>query len=112
VPNGANQTAQLKLYTLSPSGKPATRELTTLADFDTHGTMAPAGRCVVVSGWGNTPTRVWAVDARTLDVASSWSPKDAASATGAVAGDRLSIVSVSPTGRLSRATVALPSACR
>jgi hypothetical protein len=55
---------------------------------------------------------VWVVDARTLDVAGSWSPKGAASATGAVAGDRVSIVAVSRTGRLSRATVALPSACR
>jgi hypothetical protein len=112
VPNGANQTAQLKLYALSSSGKPATRELTTEADFDADGTMMPAGRCVVVSGWGNTPTTVWAVDARTLDVVASWSPEGAASATGAVAGDRVSIVAVSRTGRLSRATVALPSACR
>jgi hypothetical protein len=112
VDNGANQTAQLKLYALSSSGKPATRELTALADFDAHGTMAPAGRCVVVGGWGNAPTTVWTVDARTLDIVGSWSPKGAASATGAVAGDRVSIVAVSRTGRLSRATVALPSACR
>jgi hypothetical protein len=112
VPNGANQTARLKLYALSSSSHPVTRGLTTEADFDADGTLAPAGRCVVVGGWGNTPTTVWAVDARTLDVEGSWAPKGAASATGAVAGDRVSIVAVSRTGRLSRETVALPSACR
>jgi FG-GAP-like repeat len=112
VPSGANQTAQLKLYALSSSGTPATRELTQRADFDADGTLAPAGRCVVVSGWGNAPTTVWAVDAHTLDVAGSWSPKGAVSATGAVAGGRISIVAVSRAGRLSRASVALPSGCR
>jgi FG-GAP-like repeat len=61
---------------------------------------------------GLTRTMVWAVDARTLEVAGSWVPKGAASATGAVAGDRLSIVAVSRSGLLSRETVALPSRCR
>jgi hypothetical protein len=110
VPSGAAVRSQLKLYRLS--GRPRMRALTREADFDVDGTMIAAGRCLLVSGWGNTPTAVWAVDARSLSVVSSWTQPDAASVAASPAGQRISIVAVSPAGRLSRAVVALPSGCR
>jgi hypothetical protein len=108
APN-ANLRTRLKLYRLSGNGKP--RTLSPPRD-NTSGAMMAIGRCLVVSGWGDAPAAVWAIDRRSLDTVGSWAPQGAAAVAGSPTGASITIVAVSPNGRLSRGGVALPSKCR
>jgi hypothetical protein len=111
LPPGSSERSALKIYRLRPDGSTRSRVLVPEQELIAEGTLTTAGRCLVVSGWNANPPTVWLLDPDSLKTIARWSFNGSVRLVAQPMrnGRMLDVVALGRSGKLARASLAVPA---